>query len=218
MANSREVAAPAGTPSRGQIAVAAGLIIAYAALSHYSNASPEARGLGAALSLGPLLLIALFMVWRWWPRTIAALVTFGTGVLLVAYWPVIKRHYQWADLAQQCAIYALLAGSFARSLSGGRMPVCTQIAQKLHGELGPAEISYLRGATITWAAFYALLAVAILMLYFLVALDTWSIFVNFVTFGLIALMAFVDHTIRRRVLPRRSSGGILTALRQALIG
>ncbi|MFI4890878.1 MAG: hypothetical protein ACHQIL_10140 [Steroidobacterales bacterium] len=218
MADNPEDAAPAGTPSRRQIAIAAGLIIAYAALSHYSNASPDARGLGAGLSLGPLLLIALFLVWRSLPRVIALLVTAGTGALLVIYWPAIERHYEWADLAQQCGVYALIAAGFARSLLAGHTPTCTQIGHRLHGELGPTEISYLRGATVAWAAFYALLAVAILVLYFLVPLGAWSMFVNFASFGLIALMALVDHAIRRRLLPRRSSGGILTALRQALIG
>jgi uncharacterized membrane protein len=218
MANKPRYAAPAGTPGRRQIAIAASVIIAYAALSHYVNSSPDARGLAAALSLGPVVLIALFLVWRWWPRTIAALITISTGVLLIAYWPVIERNYEWADLAQQCGVYALVAAGFAHSLFRGRTPTCTQIAHKLHGDLDPAEISYLRCATIAWATFYTLLAVAILVLYFLVPLEKWSLFVNFVTFGLIALMALIDHAIRRRVMPLRSSGGILTALRQALIG
>jgi uncharacterized membrane protein len=211
-------AAPVVTPSRKQIAIAAGIIIAYAALSHYSNASPGARGLAAALSLGPMLLIALFLVWRWLRRAIAALVTIGVALSLVAGWPVIERNYEWVDLAQQCGIYAFIAAGFGRSLSGGRTPTCTQIAQKLHGELGSSEISYLRRATAAWTVFYALLAAAILALYFLVPLAEWSVFVNFVAFGLIALMALADHAIRRRVLTRRSSGGILSALRQALIG
>jgi uncharacterized membrane protein len=218
MKDSSQRAAPAGAPSRLQLAIAAGILIAYAALSHYSNASPDARGLGAAVSLGPLLLIAAFLAWRSLPRIGAALVTTVAGAALVIYWPLIERHYEWADLAQQCGVYALIGAGFARTLLAGRTPTCTQIAQKLHGELGAAEISYLRGATIAWALFYALLAVAILLLYFLAPLRTWSIFVNFVSFALIALMALIDHAIRRRVLPRRAGGGLLTALRHALIG
>ena len=206
------------TPSRRQILVLAGILIAYAALSHYSNESPEARGLGAALSLGPILLIALFLAWRWLARSLAALLTLCTAGALIRWWPDIKRHYEWADLAQQCAAYALISFGFARTLFGGRVPTCTQLALRLHGALGPDEQAYLRAATLAWAGFYLVIAVAVGVLYFIAPLSVWSIFVNFATFGLIALMALADHLLRRRLLPPRHGGGLLTALRQALIG
>jgi uncharacterized membrane protein len=206
------------TPSRRQIAILAAIIIAYAALAHYSNEEPQARGLGAALSVGPVLLIALFLAWLWLPRFVAAVATLATLAALVSWWPAIKRNYEWADLAQQCGIYALVAWGFARTLLGGRVPTCAQIAMRLHGPLDAAESAYLRAATLAWAGFYLILSVLILVLYFIAPLSVWSLFVNFVTFGLIALMALVDHTIRQRVLPPRHSGGLLTALRQALFG
>jgi len=107
--------------------------------------------------------------------------------------------------------------SFGRSLRSGRIPLCTQLTARLHGALTPAEITYTRRATLAWTLMYALLAAVILMLFFVAPLRIWSLFVNFVAFGLIALMFIADHAIRGRLLPRRR-GGLLAALRQSLSG
>jgi uncharacterized membrane protein len=107
---------------------------------------------------------------------------------------------------------------FARSLFANRIPLCAQVADKLHGPLTPIEIAYTRRATLAWAVFYTLIATAILILFFAVPLRVWSLFVNFAVFGLIILMVVVDHAIRHRVLPRHRSGGILAAIQRALAG
>jgi uncharacterized membrane protein len=174
--------------------------------------------LAAALSLAPVLLIGVLLAWRWAPPLIAASMTTLGAVLVFHFWSVFERNYEWADLVQQCAVYALIAGSFGRSLYAGRIPLCTQLAAKLHGPLTPQEITYTRRATAVWTVFYALTAALILVLFFLASLRVWSLFVNFAIFGLIALMCLVDHAVRRRVLPSRVGPGILAALRQSLIG
>lgn len=194
-------------------------LAAYAALSHYSASSPDAKGLGAGLSVGPVLLVALVLVWRWTQPWIALLVGALAAALLYRYWPLIEREYQWADVAQQCGAYGLVAVSFGRSLTHGRVPLCAQLAQALEGAmLTPVEQRYLRRATVAWLLFYALLSVAILVLFFAQSLNVWSLFVNFGTFALILLMALGDHLIRQRVLPGYAGGGLLGVLRRALIG
>lgn len=194
------------------------LIVAYALLSHYSSTHPDAKGLGAALSIGPILLIGLVLLWRWTSPPMALLAAAGVGAVLWRFWPMIERNYEWADLAQQCGAYALVAAGFARSLLRGRVPLCEQLAVKMHGTLAPVETVYMRRATLTWAIFYFALAAAILILYFAAPLSLWSLFVNFATFSLIFLAGLADHALRRRLLPRHPSGGILTIIRQALIG
>jgi uncharacterized membrane protein len=208
---------PARKATMGQIAVAVAFIAGYAALSHYSNSEPDAKGLATGLSVGPVLLIGAVLLWRWAHPLLAASVVALTGVLLFHYWQVLTQYYEWSDVAQQCGAYALVAISFGRSLSGGRVPICTQLSDKLHGPLAPAEVAYTRKATVAWTLFYTLLAAAVLLLFFVTPLRVWSLFVNFASFGLIGLMFIADHAIRRRVLPRRR-GGILAALRQSLTG
>jgi uncharacterized membrane protein len=201
-----------------QLTVVAAFVIGYAALSHYSASSPDAKGLGAALSVAPVSLIGVLLAWRWTKPLTALLITASLCALLYRYWPTIERNYEWADLAQQCGAYGLIALSFARSLFAGHVPLCTQLAIQIHGVLTSGEIAYTRRATAAWGAFYALIAVTILILYFAVSLRTWSLFVNFATFGLMLLMGTVDHAIRRRVLPRHPREGILAILQRTLIG
>ncbi len=200
------------------LAVVAVLLVGYAALSHYSAATPNAKGLGAALSIGPIVLIGIVLVWRWTRPLTAILALAAVAAVLYRYWGAIERNYQWADLVEQCGIYGLIALSFARSLFGGRVPLCTQLASKMHGDLAPVETVYLRRATVAWAIFYAAMTLAVLGLYFLTSERVWSLFVNFATFGLIVLVGIVDHVIRRRVLPQRADGGLLGVLRRSLIG
>lgn len=194
------------------------IFVGYAALSNFGYSDPNAKGLGAALSVAPVMLIGVTMLWRWTHALAALVVAALLCAVLYKYWPIVERHYSWSDLAQQCGLYGLVAAAFVRSLFGGRVPLCTQLAEKLHGSLAPAEISYLRLATVAWAIFYALLAAAIFVLYFIVPLRSWSLFVNFATLGLMIAAGVVDFAIRHRVLPRRPGGGILAILRRSLTG
>jgi uncharacterized membrane protein len=209
------VAAPRS--SAGQLAVVIAICAGYAALSHYSNSRPDANGLATGLSIGPVFLIGAVLLWRWTHPLIAALACILGGVLLYRYWDILTHYYEWSDLLQQCGAYSLVALSFGRSLKGARVPLCTQLAVKLHGALTPVEIAYTRKATVAWTIFYALLAAAILSLFFVAPRRIWSMFTNFATFALMSLMFFADHAIRRHVLPRRP-GGIRAALRQSLTG
>jgi uncharacterized membrane protein len=211
-------AAPSTRAKQLQLTAVAAIVIGYAALSHYSASAPNAKALGAVLSVAPVALIGVILVWRWTRPLVALLMAILLCACLYRYWPVVMTNYEWADLAQQCGAYALVATSFARSLFGNRVPLCTQLSDKLHGPLTPVEITYTRHATVAWAVFYTLLATAILILFFAVPLRAWSLFVNFAAFGLIVLMGLADHAIRLRVLPRRRDGGILAAIQRALIG
>lgn len=194
------------------------LVIGYAVLSHYSAASPDARGLGAALSVAPVLLIGLLLAWRWTRPLTALLAAVCACALLYRYWPAVERNYERADLVQQCGVYTLVAASFARSLFAGRIPVCTQLTSAMHGPLTAVEILYTRRATLAWTVFYALTAAAILVLFLAAPIRVWSLFVNFGVFGLMLAMGLADHFLRRRVLPRHPGGGILSIMQRALIG
>jgi uncharacterized membrane protein len=194
------------------------LALGYAALSHYTESTPAARGLGAALSVVPSVAIATLLLWRWANAAAAWLFAALAGGLLYGYWPAVERHFEWADLAQQCGAYALVALAFARSLFAGREPLCTNLAERMYGALTPLEIAYLRRATAVWGAFYGVLSAAVLILFWVAPLRVWSLFVNFGTFGLIIVMGIGDHALRRRVLPRHAGGGLLQIIQRSLIG
>jgi uncharacterized membrane protein len=203
-----------------RVIVITAILLGYAALSQYSasSANSHARTVGAALSVVPVVLVAVGLLWWWGRRLSALLIAALSGVLLYRNWPLIERNYEWADLAQQCGIYGLVALVFARSLFASRIPLCTQLAHQMYGELTAIETAYMRRATAGWAIFYGLMTLAILGLFFAVSLRQWSLFVNFVAWGLMALAGFVDHALRRRLLPRHRGGGILTLIRRSLAG
>jgi uncharacterized membrane protein len=196
------------------------ILLGYTALSQYSASSADSHGktVGAALSVVPVVLIAVGLLWWWGRRLSALLIAAVSGVLLYRNWPLIERNYEWADLAQQCGIYGLVALVFARSLFASRIPLCTLLAHQMYGELTAMESAYMRRATAGWAIFYGLMTAAVLGLFFAVSLSQWSLFVNFVAWGLMALAGFVDHVLRRRLLPRHREGGILTLIRRSLAG
>jgi uncharacterized membrane protein len=196
----------------------AAVLLGYAALSHYSESTPGASRLGAALSVGPIAAIALLLLWRWVNAAAALVFAAVAGGVLYAWWPAVERHFQWADLVQQCGAYALVALLFARSLAAGREPLCTLLAERMYGALTSIEIAYTRRATVVWSAFYGVLSAAILILFWAAPLRVWSLFVNFGTFGLIVLAGIGDHAIRRRVLPRHAGGGILQVIQRSLSG
>ncbi len=179
---------------------------------------PAPRVWEPALSVAPAALIGLILVWRWTRLLTALLTAAAVCAVLYRYWPVIERNYEWADLFQQCGVYGLVALLFARSLFAGRVPLCTQLAEKMYGTLTAAEIAYTRSATLAWAMFYGLLTLAIIALFYAASLRVWSLFVNFATFGLMLLMGIADHAIRRRVLPRHPRSGIVALIRRSLIG
>jgi uncharacterized membrane protein len=208
------------SPPRRRVFIITVVVLGYAALSQYSasSASSHAKTIGAALSVVPVLAIAVVLLWRWSWHLPALLLAAVSSLLLYRNWPLIERHYEWADLVQQFSIFGLVALVFARSLFGSRTPVCTQLAHQMYGELTAIENAYMRQATAAWAIFYGLMTAAILVLFFAVSLRQWSLFVNFVTWGLMVLAGFIDHALRRRLLPRHREGGILTLIRQALVG
>jgi uncharacterized membrane protein len=208
-------------PPRRRVVALTVILLGYAALSQYSasEGNPHAKTLGAALSIVPVLAIAVALLW-WWSRRLSALLLAAlSGALLYSNWPLIERHYEWADLAQQCGIYGLVALAFARSLAANRVPLCTQLAQQMYGgELTPIERAYMRRATAAWALFYGLMTAAVAILFFAVARRDWSFFVNFIAWGLMIAAGLLDHAMRRRLLPRHREGGILTLIRRSLAG
>jgi uncharacterized membrane protein len=187
--------------------------IAYSVLSHYSNSNPEARDLGAALALGPMLLLGLALIWRWSGAPLAILAAAAVAFLLYRYWPLLTQNFSIVYLIQQCGFYAIMAFTFGRSLLQGRVPLCTQLADKVHGPLSELELRYTRHVTIAWVIFFLLNLAATVLLFELAPLRTWSLFVNFFSAPLILLMFVAEYAVRRRVLPQVQRNGLLATLR-----
>lgn len=198
---------------RLQLAAVGVFIVAYSGLSHYSNSHAAERDLATALALSPMLSLGLLLSWRWRGALTALFSAILVAILCWRLWPVFKQNFVLVYLTQQLGFNGLLAASFGGSLLPGRTPLCTQLADKVHGPLGPAELRYTRQVTGAWAWFFIANMAVTVLLYAFAPLKVWSLFVNFCALPLIALMFAVEYAVRRRVLKQVYTGGLIATLR-----
>jgi len=197
---------------RLQLAAVLALIVAYASLSHYCNVTGR-RELGAALALMPFIVLAASIFRRSRRPLIWASVGVAAAIVLYDCRALLEKNFSLVYLLQECGMDGLLAVGFGRSLRAGETPLCTRLADQLHGPLTPAERRYTRQVTLAWAVLFVALMLTTLGLYVAAPLAAWSLFVNFVTFPVIVVMFVAEFAVRRRVLPPADRGGILAAVR-----
>jgi uncharacterized membrane protein len=186
----------------------AGLVIGYALLANYTNLTPGAKPLGAVLAIAPPLALGVGLAWRSTYRLVSLALAALAVTLIVIYWQVLERNFPLVYLLEDLGFYVLLSLTFARSLAGGRVPLCTYWADLVHGPLPPLVARYTRNTTVAWAVFFALIAATSLSLYVYAPLRVWSAFSYFVTFPLVVLMFVGEYAVRRRVLPPLHRSGL----------
>jgi len=195
-----------------RLAAIVALIVGYASLSHYCITGGR-RELGAALAVFPLLALGASLLRRSKGPLIAAAAGVAAALLLYDCRPLLERNFALVYLLEECGMNGLLAAVFGRSLRTGHTPLCTRLADQLHGPLTPAELRYTRRVTLAWTLLFVAITLTTLGLYLAAPLAAWSFFVNFVTVPLIAAMFVAELAVRRRVLPPADRGGMLASLR-----
>jgi uncharacterized membrane protein len=198
---------------RLQLAAVVLFFIAYSVLSHYSNLNPQAQDLRTALALAPMLTLGLVLLWRWSGAFMALLAAAATAYLLRAFWPLFAQNFSIVYLVQQTGFYSIMAFTFGRSLRKGSVPLCTQLADKVHGPLSALELRYTRQVTLAWVIFFLCDVAANFLLFEFAPLSIWSVFVNFCSLPLILLMFVAEYAVRRRVLPQVQRNGLVATLR-----
>jgi uncharacterized membrane protein len=201
------------TGRRAQLAAVLLFLVAYSVLSHYSNLNPQAHDLRTLLALAPMLTLGLILVWRWSGFLVALLAAAAAALLLRAFWPLFAQNFPIVYLVQQVGFYFIMAFTFGRSLRKGRVPLCTQLADKVHGPLSALELRYTRRVTLAWVIFFLLNLAANFFLFEFAPLRVWSMFVNFCSLPLILLMFVAEYAVRRRVLPQIQRSGLIATLR-----
>jgi len=147
----------------------------------------------------------------------------GTGLLLISgiviwlVWPFVRQHTALIFWMQDVGLMLALLVTFGRTLQNGRKPLCVHFAEMINGGGLPLEHEcYAHKVTVAWVAFFAIMIIASTLLFFMAPLAIWSIFVNFLTLPLVALMFTVEFMVRHRVLVGLPSGHILDAVRAYL--
>lgn len=189
------------------------LVLGYSLLAHYTNQSADRAQLGALVALAPAFLIALLLAWRS-PHRITMLALLGVAAVLLAWqWSALTRHVGLVYWLQYTSMQLVLFIMFARTLVGARKPLCTHFAELVHAPLSPAHVVYARQVTVAWSAFFAGMTLVSTTLFFFAPIAIWSIFANFMTWPLVALMFVVEYWVRRWLLPEMRHSHILDAVR-----
>jgi len=183
-------------------------ILTYALLEHYANVTPGMAALGAGLAVTPLLVAWLLLARRAsHPALSLLLASLIAGFVLVQCWQQIEHSFPLMFMLQEAGVYLILAFGFGRSLMTGQTPLCTHWASMIHGELAEPVRRYTRTVTVAWTVFFVAISLTSVALYLLAPLSVWSMFSNFLTLPLAALMFAIEYEVRRRRLPwmRRAS-------------
>lgn len=190
------------------------LVICYPFLAHYTNASAHSSNLGALVAITPLALISLVLAWRS-PRRMVMLgmLLLLACVVLWVGWTALEHHYGLVYWLQHVGMQLILLMTFGRTLIAGRQPLCTRFAEAVHAPLTLQHEIYSRQVTVAWTLFFAAMALISSLLFFLAPLPTWSIFANFLTLPLVAMMFIAEYWVRRSKFPDMQRARILDAVR-----
>ncbi len=115
------------------------------------------------------------------------------------------------------AMPGLVLLGFARSLLPKELPLITRIAQAMHhGPLSPEQRAYTRNVTWLWVGTTALLLLVTLSLIAWGSLQEWSVFSNFVSYGVLAMVFVAEYVYRRRRFPSQTHVGFPAFLRAVI--
>lgn len=189
------------------------LLLGYPVLAHYTLMNVQNGQLGAIVAVAPVFVVGLIYAWKSSPRWLGLGLFMLVGVAGAAGWTLLQDHFGVLYWLQDAGMQCVLFMTFGRTLLGGRKPLCTHFAEMTHGVITPQHAHYARQVTWAWAGFFGLMATVSTGLFFLAPLTVWSVFANFLTLPLIALMFIVEFGVRRRVLPVQGDSHILDSLR-----
>lgn len=187
--------------------------IGYSILAHLAAASPTPDFLDVLVAIIPLFGLALVLAWRSSQRTVWLAVWFVSCAVLYSVSAWLLMHYHWVFLLEHAGIYAMLCGTFARTLQAGHTPMISGFARIVHGTLSPALVSYTRSATWAWSIYFGSVSGLSLLLFWLAPIAVWSVFANLLGGPLLVLMFVGEYAARCYLLPVEDRAGPLAAIR-----
>jgi uncharacterized membrane protein len=178
------------------IAVATGFLV-YQFIMHEVVTAGQITPLEAALVLSPFAIVAgwAIKVEKGWGMALLI-----ASSLILAVFAVVSyfgyEHSVFTFGLPHMAGNLLMTWFFARTLRGGREPLITTIARKVHGSLKPEIERYTRIVTLAWSLFFAMQVAVSMTLFAFAPLEVWSTYVNLLNVPLIILMFIVEYIYR----------------------
>ncbi|HEX4986514.1 MAG TPA: hypothetical protein VFV71_10685 [Burkholderiales bacterium] len=193
-----------------KVLLLASAVAAYQVLAYFLTVRYPGHALGEMLMAAPLAALAGGVLWRTARGRIVLALLVAAGALALAGRPEAGALLYPVPYV---TVHLVLLWFFGRTLRPGRVPLVTQLALRVHGEL-PAQITaYTRRVTQAWCAFFAAMAATLLLLYALAPLPVWSAFNNLLNFPLAIAMYLGEYAWRRWRYPDFSHASIATVVR-----
>ncbi len=192
-------------------------IVIYAMLVHHVNTSDGYSSLAAVLALIPIFLLVFSYAWKNGSHLSSIGILLTLSFISWFLWAFIKQHTGLVFWMLDVGLMLVLMITFGQTLLAGRKPLCVHFAEIINKGSLPAEHEiYARRVTVAWVIFFAVISITSTLLFFLTPLATWSLFVNFFTLPLVALMFICEFLLRRRLLANLPIGHVLDAVKAYL--
>lgn len=173
------------------------VVVGYPVAMHLLLTSGQWPLLTLLLALAPFALLPLSLITgghTGWGLLAAA-------ALLVACawgWQALQQRQDLIYLLQNVGMQGLLALVFGHTLVGGRDPLVSQLARRIHrDDYSPAIARYTRQATWAWTLYFVAMGLTSVVLFVSAPLAVWSYFVNFVSFLTLGAMFVAEYAVRR---------------------
>lgn len=185
------------------------LILAYPLTVHLSIAY-GVPVVGAVLFVSLLLLSLVQAVRRGDKRQLLWGGFIALLALVLAVWVGLHNVVFLPPVLINLSLFML----FARSLAPGAMPLITRFAALVRdGNMPAVVLVYTRQVTVAWAVFTLLLTLESILLAIYAPLAWWSLFTNFINYGLVGMFFVCEFALRRWVLGAQEPKGFVTYLR-----
>lgn len=188
-------------------------IVGYIALSHWLTLHSAGRPWAIAAFLAPVWVVTFAIAVKQRKRVVvvALLLALPVVALVVARGGIrdVKQLY----LIEHVGIHLALFASFVLTLRPGRLSLIGRVAQRVHGTLAPAVAAYTRRVTVTWAIYFAAMALLSVVVYLECDWSVWSLLANVATPVIIVLLFVGEYLLRYRLHPEFDRSTLADALR-----
>jgi len=213
MSSRIEPASPTLDAGWTRVALIAAGVIVYQVLVYCIVVYRPDDGLGEALMIAPLLVIAVCVLVRMPRGRVLLAILAAAGILGFLAWRESGASPALLYPVPYLIVYLGLLWLFGRTLRAGHQPLVTLLASHVHGELAPPMLRYTRQVTWAWCIFFAAMGLTSMLLFLFAPLAVWSMFNSLLNLPLVVAMYLVEYAWRLWRFPDHPHASIATVLR-----
>lgn len=190
------------------------LLLGWAVAAHLGSAGAGSADVNAALAVLPIVIALVVLLWRVHSRWLMAAGLVMAGGVVWVLWPQLRQNVSLLYYLQHLGSHLALAVFFGRTLWGTGDALITGMARFIDGDvLSARKVRYTRQVTVAWTVFFVANALVSTGLFLWAPPAVWSAHANLLTGPLIALMYFVEHLVRKCLLPPHERPSLVEAIR-----